>query len=133
LKYAAAILPSSTALPERQIDDVLSSSFPASDPPSWTPGAAEIDAVETPSPVPIPASPENDPCRADGTAGTSPERSFLREVGAIVGAFGLALLVPLFVVLLPLALLYRLVLDLTGWPRWLPAVGTRGQLRGEPP
>jgi ABC-type glycerol-3-phosphate transport system permease component len=33
-----------------------------------------------------------------------------------LGAAAVALLVPLVVVLLPLALMYRLVLELTGWP-----------------
>jgi hypothetical protein len=39
---------------------------------------------------------------------------------AMLGAVWLALTIPIFVMLLPLALLYRLVLEMTGWPAWLP-------------
>jgi hypothetical protein len=39
-----------------------------------------------------------------------------------LGFIGLALMTPLFVLLLPLALLYRAVLEAAGWPTWLPRV-----------
>jgi hypothetical protein len=112
---------SSTALAEDQIDNVLANSFPASDPPSWTPGSAETEfAVRPAAPVPFgtPAGVLRDVSRADGTPATSRVRSYLRRMTALLGASGLALLLPLFIVFLPLALLYRLVLDVAGWPRW---------------
>jgi hypothetical protein len=47
-------------------------------------------------------------------------------VASVLGAAAVALAVPLLVVLLPLALMYRLLLELTGWPKWL-----RADLRGK--
>jgi hypothetical protein len=41
-----------------------------------------------------------------------------QPIASLIGAAGVALLVPLLVVLLPLALMYRFVLELTGWPKW---------------
>jgi hypothetical protein len=38
-------------LAERQIDDMLANSFPASDPPSWTLAGAETDPPEEAGPV----------------------------------------------------------------------------------
>lgn len=125
MKYAAT-LSSSTVLTERQIDDVLSSSFPASDPPSWTLGGAETDSVAhsvTHGPFVTPARTVADTSHATGAAETSPARPYLGRMMALLGASGLALLLPLFVVFLPLALLYRLMLEVTGWPRWLPRMG----------
>jgi hypothetical protein len=40
-------------------------------------------------------------------------------LASLLGAVGLALMVPVFVVLLPLALIYRLMLEISGWPNWL--------------
>lgn len=123
MKYVAATLSFSTALAESQIDDVLSNSFPASDPPSWALGSAEAaptDRALTPGALAMPARAVSDTARPGRTSETSPVRSAFRRLMALLGAVGLALLLPLFIVLLPLALLYRLMLDVTGWPeRWL--------------
>jgi hypothetical protein len=70
----------------------------------------------------------------DGVLG-APARTFtrarvlttaFRPVASVLGAAAVALAVPLLVVLLPLALMYRLLLELTGWPKWL-----RADLRGK--
>ncbi len=50
-------------------------------------------------------------------------RSHAQAVLSILGVVGLAVVVPLFFVLLPLALMYRLVLEVAAWPDWLPRVG----------
>jgi hypothetical protein len=58
-------------------------------------------------------------------AATLPILSFGRGLRSMLHAMGLVLLLPLFVVFLPIALLYRLVLDSAGWPGWLPQIGAR--------
>lgn len=97
------------SLAERQIDEMLANSFPASDPPSWTLTGAETSPVER--------SATTDPAVSAWRA-LSAGRYF-RAMAAVLGAAGLALMVPLFVIVLPLAIVYRLVLEVTGWPDWL--------------
>lgn len=92
---------------EREVDDALDHSFPASDPPPWTMGGAGT----------VPAAPAVT-TRTVATRMRGLTTAF-RPIASLLGAAGVALLVPLFVVLLPLALMYRLVLELTGWPKWL--------------
>ena len=79
---------------ELTVDEALAESFPASDPPSWTPGMAR------PGPV-----------RRTG------ERTFIDGVTSFAAASGLVLLVP-FVVLLvgvPIALVVRGLLEAFRW------------------
>jgi hypothetical protein len=115
-------------LAEKQIDDVLSSSFPASDPPSWTFGRdrrAPADARQEPGAFVRPVRAEDHGVRSGEGATVSTARSFIGAAASLLGAIGLTLLVPMFVVLLPLALLYRFVLEVTGWPDLLPRIGHR--------
>jgi hypothetical protein len=49
--------------------------------------------------------------------------SFRRAIMSLLGVTGLTLLVPFFVVLLPMAIAYRLLLGATGWPSWMPRSG----------
>lgn len=112
---------------ERQIDDTLSSSFPASDPPSWTLGRtrkAPMDPSEGSAAL-LPARRQSDDRAIDDDAGESAGRNFAHAVASLLGAIGLALLVPIFVVLLPLALIWRLVLDIAGWSDWHPRIRQR--------
>jgi hypothetical protein len=112
---AATSLPG-MGLAENQIDDVLAGSFPASDPPSWNLSRAEADPAD--SQTAGPARPAAMPVHpTSGAAAPSRGRSAWRFIVSTLGAIALPLLLPIFVVLLPFALLYRLVLSATGWSR----------------
>ena len=88
---------------ERAMDTVLADSFPASDPPSWTPGIAEarpggLAALKRPP-----------------TTSSHPSPVWLQVVASLAGAVAVALAFPLFIVALPLALAWRAVLAATTW------------------
>ena len=82
---------------ERALDAVLDDSFPASDPPSWTPGIAEARPAHLATVTPLPVTSTDSP-------------RWVQRLGSSVGAIVLALAVPLFVVGLPLALAWLAVL-----------------------
>jgi hypothetical protein len=116
---------------EQTMDDALSASFPASDPPSWTSGVARLvradraGAGSTSRPAPIRAATNGLDARTPGSSsagmgGTDPGRwTFVRALGSAAALVGLVLLTPLFVVALPAALALRLVFAIAGWPgRW---------------
>lgn len=96
-----------TDLTTQAIDDVLAGTFPASDPPAWTPGVA------------VPAPRHDDRGRADVIdVSISPaDRSTAPPVVSLLGAAALSLLVPLaiFAVGAPVAVGVRGALELTGW------------------
>lgn len=110
---------------EPALDQVLADSFPASDPPSWTPGVAR------------PGSPgQNLSAESrDGSAVESGDRAlaeidvadrsllrrtgrtFLQGLASLAGAAGIALLVPFVILLigLPVALAVGAVAEAIGW------------------
>ena len=109
---------------EVAMDDTLAASFPASDPPAWNPGIAR--------PIPIDASRgrANDvrPRAPDQTAGDirgvidvsrpySAERTLLQALTSLVAAAGIALLVPLAILLvgLPIVLAVRGLAEAVAW------------------
>jgi hypothetical protein len=105
---------------ERAIDDVIADSFPASDPPSWNPGIARL----------APLNPER-VTRAVSTHGRAAagaidvidvsrphrERTFLDVMVSVAGAAGIALMVPLVMLLigLPIVFAIRGLLELFAW------------------
>jgi hypothetical protein len=100
------------------IDDVLAGSFPASDPPGWTPGIAR-PAPETAA-RPVDRNTGRDQAngvRADVIDVSRPPdstRRFARALVSLTGAMGLALLVPVGILAVgtPVALGARGVLEL---------------------
>ena len=87
---------------ERAVDSVIADSFPASDPPSWTPGIA----LARPG---GPAAANRPP------TSVSPSPVWLKVLASLAGAVAVALAFPLFIVGLPLALAWRGVLAATAW------------------
>jgi hypothetical protein len=109
---------------EQAIDQVLADSFPASDPPSWNPGIAlpipvvglephdERSEAVADTGAATRASSVIDVSRSNGAG-----RTFFQGLVSLAGAAGIALLVPLVILLigLPIALSVRGVLELFSW------------------
>jgi len=103
---------------DQALDQTLADSFPASDPPSWTPGIAHpnstIGLLERAHRVETGA----DAGARTGTAGLNRgDRTFLRGLMSWAGAGGIALLVPFAILLvgLPVVLAVRGAIELVGW------------------
>ena len=107
-----------TTLTAQAIDDVLAGTFPASDPPGWTPGLAR-PAPEIGSQASEPEASKADTGNVEGVIHISrpPKRTFAQGLKSLAGAAGLSLLVPVVVLAagLPLALGIRGLLELTAW------------------
>ena len=104
------------------IDDVLAGTFPASDPPAWTPGMARpAPEIVMPSAVADTHADETNDARATGVIDVSPpthsERTFARALVSLVGAFGIALLFPLAILAVgtPVALGVGGLLEAAEW------------------
>jgi len=99
-----------TTLTSQAIDDVLAGTFPASDPPAWTPGMAR-PAPEVWTPADAPA----DVIDVSRPAGS--ERTFARNLASLFGAAGVALLLPVVVLAVgtPVALALRGLLKAAQW------------------
>jgi hypothetical protein len=110
---------------ERALDQVLADSFPASDPPSWTPGVGRPERLD-----PALGVAGNDVTASEGhdvqpVQGHVPdldvprekERPFLRGLVSLLGAAGIALLVPFVILLvgLPVALVVRGLAEAIAW------------------
>ena len=106
---------------EAAVDQILADSFPASDPPGWTPGIARpagqtVDDQQVEDAIAQPARSINDHIM-DVSRGKSSERSFAQPLISLFGAMGLALIVPLAILLigLPVALVVRGLIEVVGW------------------
>ena len=100
---------------DQALDQTLADSFPASDPPSWTPGIARPNPATG-----VEQRTHDSDAGADAGVRTGAyrgERTFLQGLVSLAGAAGIALFVPVAILLvgLPVVLTVRGVLELFGW------------------
>jgi hypothetical protein len=111
-----------TNVTAQAIDDVLAATFPASDPPAWTPGMARPAPEIARRPADIGrAQDETNDVRASDVIDVSrpalSQRTFAQALASLIGAAGLALLVPfaILAVGIPVALGVGGLLEVADW------------------
>jgi hypothetical protein len=107
---------------ERAVDSVLADSFPASDPPSWTLGITrpqperQATIAETVAPHDSRAALVGEDM-IDVSRPATDGGTFLKGLVSLAGAVGIALLVPVVILLIgmPIALALRGVVEAASW------------------
>jgi hypothetical protein len=104
---------------ESALDEALAETFPASDPPAWNPGIARpIPARPRPASA-YPGVPGVDANRhpIDLTQTEASGHTFVQAIGSVLGAGGIALLVPFAILLvgIPIAIAVRAAVEVAQW------------------
>ena len=91
----------SSNLTAQRIDEVLAGTFPASDPPAWTPGIARLAPAIAKRPAESDISePDSNRLRGDviDVSRSGSERTFAQAIASWIGTAALAMLVGLAIV-----------------------------------
>ena len=111
-----------TSFTTQAIDDVLAGSFPASDPPAWTTGIARL-APEPATPLAVTGTAQGETSQnhpsdvIDVALATDSDRTLRQALVSLVGAAGIALVVPLAILAVgtPVALTVSGLLEVAQW------------------